>query len=515
MRRTILWLFLSCLMVLTLVAWSCDGTTLMGGEQEEEEEEEEVTPIVLDFTSETTIDEQLRQSLDSIKLRICDFLQQPRDLDTPAIRTIPGMLEDGADMITALASPEAIQTKLSEAENIMGMIYIVFRYAKVDAAEDKEYYLSLLEEAEQIQTAFSDMLEELRTAAAALAAKEEQEETELEFEYPYQTCICTRLFATNPQTGDIYEYDGRPNSWIKVGGPGDMFVVDSEGQLYGLSVGGNSVWRYDNEPMDWTYIGGAADKIYAGGDKLFTTNPQTGEIYEYDGQPNSWTKVGGPGDMFVVDSEGQLYGLSVGGNSVWRYDNELMDWTQIGWGMIKIYAGGHTLLAKFSQTGEIHQYNSETNFWTTISYPMDIIGAGCNSLMISVEEEIRFARDKIVTLLTASRILSILSDAPLPHSLAPNQETEARQFISWLHSTSEELETLASRWEQEVVDSYCAIAGGLMNWTTAMQEMNQSFSLQFLALQQNIQAETREFNLLSSLMKCRHDTAKNAINNIR
>jgi len=38
-KREILWLFLSCLMVLTLVAWSCDGTP--SGEQQEEEEEEE------------------------------------------------------------------------------------------------------------------------------------------------------------------------------------------------------------------------------------------------------------------------------------------------------------------------------------------------------------------------------------------------------------------------------------------------------------------------------------------
>ena len=39
MKRKFLWLFLSCIMALTLVAWSCDGDTT--GEQEEEEEEED------------------------------------------------------------------------------------------------------------------------------------------------------------------------------------------------------------------------------------------------------------------------------------------------------------------------------------------------------------------------------------------------------------------------------------------------------------------------------------------
>ncbi|HEY31864.1 MAG TPA: hypothetical protein G4O10_02015 [Dehalococcoidia bacterium] len=39
MKRKLLWLFLSCLVVLTLVAWSCGGTTSVNGEEEEEEEE--------------------------------------------------------------------------------------------------------------------------------------------------------------------------------------------------------------------------------------------------------------------------------------------------------------------------------------------------------------------------------------------------------------------------------------------------------------------------------------------
>jgi len=48
-----------------------------------------------------------------------------------------------------------------------------------------------------------------------------------------------------------------------------------------------------------------------------------------------------------------------------------------------------------------------------------------------------------------------------------------------------------------------------------LREMNASFSMQYLMLQQKIQQETRAFNLLSNVMKTRHEAAKNAINNIR
>ena len=48
-----------------------------------------------------------------------------------------------------------------------------------------------------------------------------------------------------------------------------------------------------------------------------------------------------------------------------------------------------------------------------------------------------------------------------------------------------------------------------------MQEMDQSFNLQYLTLQQNMQQENRQFTLVSNIMKTKHDTAKKAINNVR
>ena len=62
-----------------------------------------------------------------------------------------------------------------------------------------------------------------------------------------------------------------------------------------------------------------------------------------------------------------------------------------------------------------------------------------------------------------------------------------------------------------------AVAGGteLMSATQEMEEMNTSFSLQYLQLQQDMQAQNRQFTLVSNIMKVKHDTAKAAINNVR
>lgn len=48
-----------------------------------------------------------------------------------------------------------------------------------------------------------------------------------------------------------------------------------------------------------------------------------------------------------------------------------------------------------------------------------------------------------------------------------------------------------------------------------LEEMSQSFNLQYLTLQQQMQDENRRFTLVSNVMKTKHDTAKNAINNVR
>jgi hypothetical protein len=92
------------------------------------------------------------------------------------------------------------------------------------------------------------------------------------------------VYATNPQTGDMYFFHGKPLLWTKVGGPGKAFSVDVEGRLYGLSPDGNSVWRYDGSfsvPTQWTKIGGPAASICAGWREILATNPQTKDLWIY------------------------------------------------------------------------------------------------------------------------------------------------------------------------------------------------------------------------------------------
>ena len=49
----------------------------------------------------------------------------------------------------------------------------------------------------------------------------------------------------------------------------------------------------------------------------------------------------------------------------------------------------------------------------------------------------------------------------------------------------------------------------------AMQRESQTFNLQLLALQEEVQQENRHFTTVSNVMRAKHDTAKAAVGNIR
>jgi hypothetical protein len=58
-------------------------------------------------------------------------------------------------------------------------------------------------------------------------------------------------------------------------------------------------------------------------------------------------------------------------------------------------------------------------------------------------------------------------------------------------------------------------ADRLMAASQQMQEMNQEFNLQYLNLQENMQADSRQYTALSNVSKTKSDTAKNSLSNVK
>jgi len=126
-----------------------------------------------------------------------------------------------------------------------------------------------------------------------------------------------------------------------------------------------------------------------------------------------------------------------------------------------------------------------------------------------------FARQRIEILRQTAKTLHDLAREPLPPNLPPSEQNEANRFSLWLKNASQRCYDLANRWQAALDSILRGRTNGLQRQVRSMAEMNMSFNLQYLDLQNKISHECRQFAMVTNIMKNKHDTAKNSINNIR
>lgn len=103
------------------------------------------------------------------------------------------------------------------------------------------------------------------------------------------------------------------------------------------------------------------------------------------------------------------------------------------------------------------------------------------------------------------KTLHKLSKQSGSRGLSTTEKAELKRYDSWLSLKCKELDNLLKHGEKILK---------LRDGPGAL-EMQESFNLQYLQLQQNMQQQNLQFTMVSNIMKVKHDTAKSAINNIR
>ncbi len=95
-------------------------------------------------------------------------------------------------------------------------------------------------------------------------------------------------------------------------------------------------------------------------------------------------------------------------------------------------------------------------------------------------------------------------------------ETEAVEKLLALSSAlSQKVAEVAKVADSARRASTNAATDRLLAAVKALQEMQMSFNLQYLMLQNTISQENRQFTMVSNIMRQKHDTVKNSINNVR
>lgn len=118
----------------------------------------------------------------------------------------------------------------------------------------------------------------------------------------------------------------------------------------------------------------------------------------------------------------------------------------------------------------------------------------------------RLVGNRVKILRETRQVLHKLSRQSSPRGLSRSDQSELKKYNRWLSRACKEFEKLTKQGEKLLKQREA---------TAKSIDMQQSFNLQYLKLQQSMQRQNRQFTLVSNIMKVKHDTAKSAINNVR
>jgi hypothetical protein len=115
-----------------------------------------------------------------------------------------------------------------------------------------------------------------------------------------------------------------------------------------------------------------------------------------------------------------------------------------------------------------------------------------------------------------SRLLRQLSSQRPDSQLAAADVQQLSRFNQWLRTAADRADALAESGAKAVPQPSTGNSSqSLMSATQQMQEMQMSFNLQYLQLQQALQDESRQYAAASNLMKSRQDTVNGILANLK
>jgi hypothetical protein len=125
----------------------------------------------------------------------------------------------------------------------------------------------------------------------------------------------------------------------------------------------------------------------------------------------------------------------------------------------------------------------------------------------------QFAQVRISKLQQAGKVLHELAAQPLPENLTADEKKEAMKYTRWLINSSQKLNELAHRWQDKLTD--IGMIQSRVLSLKQMKEVNTSFNGQYLALQDELLSELRQYAMISNIMKSNYKTAQSSINKLR
>lgn len=127
------------------------------------------------------------------------------------------------------------------------------------------------------------------------------------------------VLVVNKDTGALWDWQGRPDYWEKIGNEKVTGLTIAGSRIYILTGGGvhSVIKQYGGQPFLWTKIGEAVSSLAGNGDRLTAVNDPTGQLWNYRGE-HLWDQIGSEKGKLVAMAGENLYILKSDG-TLWIY----------------------------------------------------------------------------------------------------------------------------------------------------------------------------------------------------
>lgn len=139
---------------------------------------------------------------------------------------------------------------------------------------------------------------------------------------------------------------------------------------------------------------------------------------------------------------------------------------------------------------------------------------------ISIQKQLKINREELFVqqskIADNLPILNKVAKQQVPANLSKKEKKKWKQQTKWIDSVIERFSAHQKKLKQTLKYSKKWVKKDATEATRTMaQEQMDGMNMEFLALQNNMQMESRKFNTVSNALKARHDIAMNSIRNMK
>ena len=126
------------------------------------------------------------------------------------------------------------------------------------------------------------------------------------------------IVISNKDTGDLYTYNGTPNSWTHIPGVATQVSVQNAKNMWAVN-GSDQIWNSTDGGYTWTNIPGALTRVAVSSDGKVAGVSRVQDIFVYSTKTSNWVHIPGrainvsicPTHIAVTNSSNNIYYLDI------------------------------------------------------------------------------------------------------------------------------------------------------------------------------------------------------------